>query len=214
MKDTKNLLNAIIEEAMRQFFSKGYKNLNINELTADIGISKATFYKYIPSKELLFEECIRRYLENFKKEISRFIKQIIRSNKENFFHIFFEMIKKSNEFFETISKVVSTQVEKRFPQINLKLKDFTKKQIENAFFSIINKGREIGLIKKDIDDKILYFIIYITLTNLSHFIDTNEDTISIRVFFNEYFRILFDGILVDESKTIFLKKINEFSYEK
>lgn len=214
MKDKENLLNAIVEEAMRQFFSRGYKNLNINELTNEIGISKATFYKYIPSKELLFEECIRRYLDNFKKEISRYIKQILRSEKGGFFHFFFEMIQKSNEFFETISNVVNTQVEKRFPQISLKLKDFTKKQIENAFFSIIHKGREIGLIKKEIDDKILYFIIYITLINLRHFIDINKDSISIRVFFNEYFKILFDGILAIEGKDYFLTQIKEFGYEK
>lgn len=214
MKDKEHLLNAIIEEAMRQFFSKGYKNLNINELTNEIGISKATFYKYIPSKELLFEECIRRYLDAFKKEISKFIKQILKSDKDSFFHFFFEMIKKSNEFFETISNVVTTQVEKRFPQINLKLKDFTKKQIENAFFSIINKGREINLIKSEINDKILYFIIYTTLTNLRQFIDINKENISVKIFFNEYFRILFDGILINESKIHFLKQIKDFSYEK
>lgn len=214
MKYKENLLNAIIEEGMKQFFSKGYKRLNIDELTNDLGISKATFYKYIPSKELLFEECIRRYLENFKKEISKFIRKILKSDQETFFQYFIELVKKSGEFLSSISIVFNIQLEKRFPQISLKLKEFTKKQIENSFFSIINKGRQIGLIKNDVSDDVLYFIIYTTLTNLKSYTDSHKNDTTLSQFFYEYFSILFTGILVDESKQIYYKQLKVLNYEK
>lgn len=214
MKLKENLLNAIIEEGIKQFFSKGYKRLNIDELTSDIGISKATFYKYIPSKEYLFEECIRRYLEKFKKEISTFIKKILKSDEKTFFKYFIELVKKSGEFLSSISNVINTQIEKRFPQISLKLKEFTKKQIENSFFSIVNKGRQIGLIKNNVNDDVLYFIIYTTLTNLKTYAELHKNDISMRQFFYDYFTILFMGILVEESKEYYLKQISMMSYEK
>lgn len=214
MKLKENLLNAIIEEGIKQFFSKGYKRLNIDELTNDIGISKATFYKYIPSKEYLFEECIRRYLEKFKKEISTFIRKILKSDEKTFFKYFIELVKKSGEFLSSISNVINTQIEKRFPQISLKLKEFTKKQIENSFFSIVNKGRQIGLIKNNVNDDVLYFIIYTTLTNLKTYAELHKNDISMRQFFYDYFTILFMGILVEESKEYYLKQISMMSYEK
>ncbi|MCX7908148.1 MAG: TetR/AcrR family transcriptional regulator [Ignavibacteria bacterium] len=214
MKQKVNLLNAIIDESMKQFFSKGYKSLNIDELVKDIGISKATFYKYIPSKEFLFEECIRRHLDIFKKEINGNIKKILKSNKETFFKFFIELIKKSSDFLTSISGVINLQVEKRFPHISLKLKEFTKKQIENSFFSIIQKGREIGLIKSQINDEILFFIIFTTLTNIKQFIETHRSEITLSKFFYEYFSILFNGILLEESKSIFYKQFNILIYEK
>jgi AcrR family transcriptional regulator len=213
MMHKENLLNAIIQEAMAQFFAKGYKHLNIDELVNDIGISKATFYKYIPSKEFLFEECIRRYLENFRKEITKIIKKILKSNQDNFFKFFIELIKKSSEFLASLSNILNSTVEKRFPQVSLRLREFTKKQIENSFFSIINKGREIGLIKKEINDEVLYFIIYKTLTNLKNFIENQRNEFTINRFFIEYFSILFNGILNEQHKNNYYKQINTLAYE-
>ncbi len=214
MKDKQNLLEIIITEATNVFLEKGYKNLNVDELVDQIGISKATFYKYIPSKEFLFEECIRRYLEKFKKGIRSQINRILKSNKETFFPFFMDIIKISNNFLATITTLISPRVEKRFPQIRVKLQELTKKQIESSFYSIIKKGRELGLIKKDIDDEVLYFIIYTTLTNLKSFIHRQNKEFTLENFFKDYFFILFNGILVNEIKNLYYPQVISISYEK
>lgn len=214
MKDKQNLLEIIISEATNVFLEKGYKNLNVDELVDQIGISKATFYKYIPSKEFLFEECIRRYLEKFKKGIRSQINRILKSNKETFFPFFMDIIKISNNFLATITTLISPRVEKRFPQIRVKLQELTKKQIESSFYSIIKKGRELGLIKKDIDDEVLYFIIYTTLTHLKSFIHRQNKEFTLENFFKNYFFILFNGILVNEIKNLYYPQVLSHSYEK
>lgn len=214
MKDKQNLLEIIISEATNVFLEKGYKNLNVDELVDQIGISKATFYKYIPSKEFLFEECIHRYLEKFKKGIRSQINRILKSNKETFFPFFMDIIKISNNFLATITTLISPRVEKRFPQIRVKLQELTKKQIESSFYSIIKKGRELGLIKKDIDDEVLYFIIYTTLTNLKSFIQRQSKVFTLENFFKDYFFILFNGILVNEIKNLYYPQVTSISYEK
>ncbi|MGB9770720.1 MAG: TetR/AcrR family transcriptional regulator [Candidatus Kapaibacteriota bacterium] len=208
----KSLLNAIFEEATKQLFAKGYKNLNIDQLVKEIGISKATFYKYIPSKEMLFEECIRKYFDKFRKDISSYIKHLLKSDKEHFFKYFIGLVKISGEFLSSVTSVINSQIEKRFPQIAIKLHDFTRKQIENSFFSIVLKGREIGVIKKEIDYEILYFIIYVTLTNLKY-LSEKQVKVAPDKFFYEYFNILFNGILVDEAKQLYFKQIEELKYE-
>ncbi len=214
MKDKQNLLEIIISEATNIFLEKGYKNLNVDELVDQIGISKATFYKYIPSKEFLFEECIRRYMEKFKKGIRSQINRILKSNKETFFPFFMDIIKISNNFLATITTLISPRIEKRFPQIRVKLQDFTKKQIESSFYSIIKKGRDLGLIKKDIDDEVLYFIVYTTLTNLKSFIHKQNKEITLENFFKHYFSIILNGILIGEIKNLYYSQVFNYSYEK
>jgi len=203
MKNKQNLFVVIVNEAMNAFLEKGYKNLNVDELVAQIGISKATFYKYIPSKEILFEECVRTYLEKFRKELRQLINKILKSNQETFFALFMEIIKLSTNFLTTITNLINVKIEKRFPQISLKLREFTKKQIETSFFSIINKGRELRLIKNEISDEVLYFIIYTTLINLKQFTQREGKEITLNTFFNHYFQIIFNGILEDEIKVSF-----------
>jgi|YelNatPaOPRAMG01_1025707.scaffolds.fasta_scaffold03618_8 AcrR family transcriptional regulator len=203
MKNKQNLFVVIVNEAMNAFLEKGYKNLNVDELVAQIGISKATFYKYIPSKEILFEECVRTYLEKFRKELRQLINRILKSNQETFFALFMEIIKLSTNFLTTITNLINVKIEKRFPQISLKLREFTKKQIETSFFSIINKGRELRLIKNEISDEVLYFIIYTTLINLKQFTQREGKEITLNTFFNHYFQIIFNGILEDEIKVSF-----------
>ncbi|ROL55978.1 TetR/AcrR family transcriptional regulator [Bacteroidetes/Chlorobi group bacterium MS-B_bin-24] len=203
MKNKQNLFVVIVNEAMNAFLEKGYKNLNVDELVAQIGISKATFYKYIPSKEILFEECVRTYLEKFRKELRQLINKILKSNQETFFALFMEIIKLSTNFLTTITNLINVKIEKRFPQISLKLREFTKKQIETSFFSIINKGRELRLIKNEISDEVLYFIIYTTLINLKQFTQREGKEITLNTFLNHYFQIIFNGILEDEIKVSF-----------
>lgn len=203
MKNKQNLFKVIVNEAMNAFLEKGYKNLNVDELVAQIGISKATFYKYIPSKEILFEECVRTYLEKFRKELRQLINKILKSNQETFFALFMEIIKLSTNFLTTITNLINVKIEKRFPQISLKLREFTKKQIETSFFSIINKGRELRLIKNEISDEVLYFIIYTTLINLKQFTQREGKEITLNTFLNHYFQIIFNGILEDEIKVSF-----------
>jgi AcrR family transcriptional regulator len=203
MKNKQNLFVVIVNEAMNAFLEKGYKNLNVDEFVAQIGISKATFYKYIPSKEILFEECVRTYLDKFKKELRQLINKILKSNQQTFFALFMEIIKLSTNFLTTITNLINVKIEKRFPQISLKLREFTKKQIETSFFSIINKGRELRLIKNEISDEVLYFIIYTTLINLKQFTQREGKEITLNTFFNHYFQIIFNGILEDEIKVSF-----------
>jgi AcrR family transcriptional regulator len=203
MKNKQNLFKVIVNEAMNAFLEKGYKNLNVDEFVAQIGISKATFYKYIPSKEILFEECVRTYLDKFKKELRQLINRILKSNQETFFALFMEIIKLSTNFLTTITNLINVKIEKRFPQISIKLREFTKKQIETSFFSIINKGRELRLIKNEISDEVLYFIIYTTLINLKQFTQREGKEITLNTFFNHYFQIIFNGILEDEIKVSF-----------
>jgi len=99
--------------------------------------------------------------------------------------------------------LINVKIEKRFPQISLKLREFTKKQIETSFFSIINKGRELRLIKNEISDEVLYFIIYTTLINLKQFTQREGKEITLNTFFNHYFQIIFNGILEDGIKVSF-----------
>ncbi|CAI1892217.1 TetR/AcrR family transcriptional regulator [Serratia entomophila] len=58
---TKARRDAIVEEAALLFQEMGYERASMNELVKRVGGSKATLYRYFPSKEALFVAVVREH---------------------------------------------------------------------------------------------------------------------------------------------------------
>lgn len=75
MKKTDEKREAILAAAYRLFREKGFDGTSMSEVTALVGGSKATIYRYFPSKEQLFVECILdvsgRFLEGIHERLSQ-----------------------------------------------------------------------------------------------------------------------------------------------
>jgi AcrR family transcriptional regulator len=56
---------AILDCAYQLFRVQGFEKTSISEITAVVGGSKATIYRYFPSKEQLFVECMVAAIENY-----------------------------------------------------------------------------------------------------------------------------------------------------
>lgn len=59
-----------IKKAARELFRKyGYNKTSVNELAKQAHISKATFYKYFPSKEVILHEVLMDYIRENVEDI-------------------------------------------------------------------------------------------------------------------------------------------------
>ena len=61
----------IIDTALKLFFEKGYLATGINQIIAEAGVCKATFYDNFPSKEALCMEYVRASHENWMALLGR-----------------------------------------------------------------------------------------------------------------------------------------------
>src|SRR5690349_12473259 len=62
----------LIETAVRRFYRDGFRNVGIDQILADVGISKTAFYKHFESKEDLMlaalEDQDRSLVEAFRRQ--------------------------------------------------------------------------------------------------------------------------------------------------
>ena len=63
----------ILEAASKRFFGLGMSKVTIDEVAADLGMSKKTIYKYFPSKDDLLLAAVRVNIERVGKEVSGII---------------------------------------------------------------------------------------------------------------------------------------------
>ena len=66
--------NEILETAIEEFSSKGYKNANINIISKNAGISIGLMYKYFATKEDLFFTCISKGMVLLRETLEEIMK--------------------------------------------------------------------------------------------------------------------------------------------
>ena len=73
MEDSK--LSLIIEAARKRFAHYGLDKTTMNEIAADIGMSKASLYYYFPDKERLFIAVVNQELHQFEAVVNDIIER-------------------------------------------------------------------------------------------------------------------------------------------
>ena len=58
---------AVVQAAARAFNTRGYHNTSLDDVAADLGVTKPTVYYYVANKEQLLFECFRTGLERIRE---------------------------------------------------------------------------------------------------------------------------------------------------
>lgn len=56
----KNTKERILEEALKLFSQSGYMGTSMNDIAAELGVTKATLYKHYKSKQEILESIVER----------------------------------------------------------------------------------------------------------------------------------------------------------
>ncbi len=151
--------NYIIEKASKIFSEKGFKNTTMDEVANVSDVSKPTLYNYFPSKEELF----RKVLDSINREVDSAVFGDINPNDDVFENLRI-IILNSFKFLLKRKKIMKialfesggfTRNRKKS-----KLKEFLsdRQRRKKLLLKILNKGKEQGKIRDDLDTEILSII--------------------------------------------------------
>ena len=65
--------NRIVQSSLRLFADKGYEATGVAEICESSDVSKGAFYHHFPSKQAVFLELLKEWLEGLDKELNRAI---------------------------------------------------------------------------------------------------------------------------------------------
>ena len=162
MKDSrtkKEIFNQIVETAHTLFIERGIKDVKMDDIAAEMSISKRTIYELFNDKEQLLHEVLK--LQN--ERMSENGREVIRNSSHileiilKLYNLHFELLKKvNNKFFAELNK---------YPDI---CREMQAKEAKNAkkFTAWMEMGRQQGLFREDADFNILTFIIKRDLTTI------------------------------------------------
>jgi TetR/AcrR family transcriptional regulator, cholesterol catabolism regulator len=136
----------ILVKASEMFISLGVRNVTMDALAVELGISKRTIYELFKDKDALVIESIRHIITENNKG---FIEIIERS--ENVVEAMFQIIHMQKENRRNYPKVFTEDIKRYFPMVQASFYS-SKCDLEkfSATFTLLEKGRAQGIFRTDL----------------------------------------------------------------
>lgn len=159
----------IIARATELFLKLGFKSVTMDDIAAEMGISKKTIYKYFGNKEILIEETVETMHQTIDDLIQSIIEQNYNPIKENF-----EIRRMFKNLFQAADTSPLYQLKKHYPEIHDKVMCREMEDCSSFLRQNIEKGIELGLYREDINIENVTRFYYLLVFQI------NENTISER----------------------------------
>ena len=193
MAGKKTKRNQIIEAAVEVFAEKGFFNAKVSDVAKKAKVADGTIYNYFNNKDdlliNLFEIKMENILEQFRKNMSKVNDPI--EKLKIFVNLHFSIIKSDKKLAEVF------QVELR--QSTKFLKNYHNEKFTeylNIIADIIDKGKETGFFRKDINTPMIKLMIFGSIDEIARqWILGAEKKFSINEAADQVFEVLIGGIL-------------------
>ena len=142
----------ILKAAEKEFSEKGFHGTQISHIIRSAGVARGTFYIYFKSKEEIFEEILKRVIEDLKERIKPIdlSKDPVQQVKENIKRV----IEYALERRELAKIVLYRSCEPEYARIT----DCFFEEVVNLVKGSISKGVKLGILKP-VDEEVVARVI-------------------------------------------------------
>lgn len=136
----------ILIQAEAFFMKYGFRNVTMDDLCKEMGISKKTLYQYFQTKDALVESCILWYMEKEADKV-----QQIRKKATDPVDAFYRISKRALESLKEVSPFVIFDLQKNHPEIWKKFVNHDFEWQYNMLVFNFKSGIEQGFYRAEIN---------------------------------------------------------------
>jgi AcrR family transcriptional regulator len=185
----------IVEAASKRFFELGVSKVTIDEVAADLGMSKKTIYKFFSSKDDLLLAGVRMNMKRIGKEVSSIINSSEPFEKKvaTFLVIVGRQVSRISQQFQSDLRRLS-------PHVWNEIDTFRREVVIGQLKKLFLQAKAEGFFRKDLNVEIFQLI----LVNAAQGI-VNPKILSVNPFsaveaYKEIVKVLFTGAMTDKGK--------------
>lgn len=146
----------IVRQARAHFFSHGYSQCTMDELAADLGMSKKTLYVHFASKEAL----MRAVLEDLGREVRASADELFANRQLNFAEKLRGFAEGMAERTARMNPRLLRDLQRFAPSLYAQLSELREKNVPYIFGRFIEEGQLAGLVRADVrtDFAVTFFL--------------------------------------------------------
>ena len=199
-EELKNILLKV-----RELYTKyGIKSITMDEVSAELGISKKTLYQYVTDKDDLVGKFVDNEIELRQEEICKCFR-----TGSNAIEELFEISIFMNRLTKDQNPATEHDLKKYYPHHYYKIVKTRRERIYNYILLNLKKGKEEGLYREELDEGIIARL-YLSRVESIHLNDlfTVEEFTSLKLFM-ELLMYHIRGIASEKGIIVLEKKIKE-----
>jgi AcrR family transcriptional regulator len=136
----------ILQKAHDLFMRYGIRSITMDEIAAQLGISKKTIYQFFTDKDEIVEAVVAQEIKKNEIECCHF-----RDDSENAVHAIFIAIKETEEMLNGMNPLIMYDLEKHHPKSFKKFKDFKYQFFYKEIKENLRRGIKEELYRPEID---------------------------------------------------------------
>ena len=140
----------ILEIATEQFARFGVRAITMEDIARQAGISKKTIYQEFADKRDLVKEVFANILEEDRRRLS-----FILETEDGVIEHLVQTSQMMRERLSSINPMVILEVQKYFPEAWKMFETFKENTIQSDLVNVLEKGKELGYFRPEIDSQIL-----------------------------------------------------------
>ena len=140
----------ILEIATEQFSRYGVRAVTMEDIARLAGISKKTIYQEFSDKKDLVKEAFETILEADRKRLT-----FILDTEDGVIEHLVKTSKMMRERLQNMNPMAIMEIQKYFPEAWKMFEDFKERVIREDLVNVLEKGKELGYFRPEIDSQIL-----------------------------------------------------------
>ena len=202
-----NIKEKIINISRELFLSSGFSGTTVEDISSEFGMSKKTFYKIFTDKKTLLRVAIFSQINMTEAKVSKILADRKTPLMERFKRLSETLIASTLK----ITPVFIRDMKKNAPELWEEVSAKRKNLVLKYFTQVVDEGIESGVIRSDLDKKLVIIIYLAAIENVINPQVLSEMEYSVGEVFDVLITMMFQGVLTDKGRKNLkeLKKASE-----
>jgi hypothetical protein len=191
----------ILKKAEEMFTQFGFSKVTMEEIAADLGMSKKTLYKFFPGKEQILKEMITCK----KCDFEDYVLKLWGNNELSFLEKLKILMNYIGQHNSSFRGPLAHDLQKNFPLIWEEINESRKTHSLAKFNLLVKEGIEKGVFRNDIDQQILFLIFMNSIQGaLNPEVLTQLPVTGTQVF-ESIVKVFLEGVFTEEGRDTYMR---------
>ena len=199
----------ILEQVARMYMQHGIRSVTMDDVAAELGMSKKTLYQFFKDKADLVEEVVSAFLMQDDEFHSK------ENKKLNAIDRIFWIREHMNNMLKLMHNNMEYDLKKGYPMVYKKITKYKRKRIYEDHLLIMDQGKNEGLFRAELNSDMLARIAvghFLFIFNPDNGIFSDDEVRDIRLF-DQLLDYHFYGVCTKEGLKYYKKQLNNVQNE-
>jgi AcrR family transcriptional regulator len=194
MSDSKDK-QRVLDKATSKFMESGITKVTLDEVAAELSMSKKTVYKYFPSKDDLLREVVRLMLAGVEREVTSIV-----NSDEPFERKMTRLLTLIGKMMRRVGRQFQVDVQRFAPSLWKEIDTFRREHIFVKVKQMFQQAKQENIFRSDLNVELFYLVFINTAQGIMNPKILSENSFSAEEAFRGIIKILYEGALTEEGR--------------